>query len=152
MTLSRKGATDMHNEIGLYFDRYQWMYEQLEDNVWRATFAAGQDEDFDLYVMAGDEWIHFAVSPFLSRPVKECLPHLYETTLRLNQQMRLVHFALDEDGDLNILADAPRAGFGYDQFAKALDALRGYTDSLIIELQRVATRMDYRSPLVQTIG
>jgi hypothetical protein len=66
----------------------------------------------------------------------------------LNQQMRLVHFAVDEEGDVNLLVELPRQGFAFPQFASALETLTGYTDALAYELRRTAHEPGYHSPLL----
>jgi hypothetical protein len=131
-----------------YFARYGWAVEMPDEGIWRGSFAIERDEEFDLYVMANDEWVHFAVSPLVAAPDPACLGRLYAVLLRLNQQMRLVYFAVDEDGDVNLLAELPRPGFGYVHFASVLDALTAYTDALAYELQRTAHEPGYHSPVL----
>jgi hypothetical protein len=98
--------------------------------------------------MPGEEWVHFAVSPFIARPEPACRPRLYEALVRLNQQMHLAHFAVDDDGDVNLLAEMLRRGFAFHHFAAALDALVGYTGALAADLARVATDPNFFSPRI----
>ena len=129
-----------------YFERYGWAVEKPEPGIWRGSFATHRDDEFDLYVMVGEEWVHFAVSPLVAQPDPACQGRLFAALLRLNQQMRLVYFAVDEEGDVNLLAELPRRGFSYAHFEAALDALTGYTDTLAHELQRTAHEPEYHSP------
>ena len=124
--------------IPSYFKRYAWSVEKLEENFWRSTFANDREEDFDLYVMLDEEWVNFAVSPLVAKPAPDCQARLYATLLHLNQQMRLAAFAVDDDGDVNLLASLPRHGFAYRHFAITLDALAYYTDRLAPDLARLA--------------
>ncbi|GIV78319.1 type III secretion system chaperone [Litorilinea aerophila] len=133
-------------EIGDYFQRYAWAYQVLDDQVWCSTFATEDRRAYDLYVALSPDWIHFAVSPFLPAVQPACRARLYATLLALNQQMRLAYFGLDEDGDVNLLAELPRSGFSYAAFAQTLDTLRHYAARLGGELMRLATEPDYRSP------
>jgi hypothetical protein len=134
--------------IPTYFKRYAWACEQVEDSIWRSTFTTEREEDFDLYVMLGEDWVHFAVSPFVPKPDSACQPRLFAALLRLNQQMRLVSFALDDEGDVNLLATLPRHGFAYRHFATTVDTLVSYTQSLAYDVARLATEPTYYSPLV----
>lgn len=131
-----------------FFDRYEWNAEEVEPGIWRASFADEREEEFDLFVALSDDWLHFAVSPLTPRPTAACSVSLHETMLRLNQSLRLVRLALDDEGDVALLADLPRVELSFSHFASALDALTGYTRRLAAELGRVATQPGYRSPLL----
>ncbi len=122
-----------------FFDNYDWHADELEPGIWRSSFATDAGGEFDLFVMAGEEWVHFAVSPFTPRPVDACRGRLFEALLILNQQMRLAHFGLDGDGDVNLLLELPTIGFDFAQFELALDTLGHYTEELGGELARLAT-------------
>jgi len=134
--------------IPTYFKRYAWVCEQVDTQIWRTSFTTELEDEFDLYVMVGEEWVHFAVSPFLSALASEQQPRLYNALLHLNQQMRLVYFAVDEEGDVNLLAELPVRGFTYPQFEAALNALVYYTQSLARDLGRIAQEPNFYSPLI----
>ena len=121
-----------------YFKRYAWACEQVDDQIWRSTFATEHEVEFDLYVMVGEQWVHFAVSPFLPRLQPAQQVQLDNRLLRFNQEMRGVHFAVDEDGDVNLLAELSRHGFSYAQFELTVNALVAYTEQLAHTLQRRA--------------
>ncbi len=126
-------------DIPALFDRYEWGYETVEAGIWRSSFADEQDEEFDLYVAAGEDWLHFAVTPLTPVPAPECREKLTSLLLRLNQTVRLVRFAIDGDGDVTLLADLPMAGLSFTLFAATLDALIHYTRELGSMLARTAT-------------
>jgi hypothetical protein len=126
-------------DIPALFDRYEWGYETVEAGIWRSSFADEQDEEFDLYVAAGEDWLHFAVTPLTPVPAPECREKLTSLLLRLNQTVRLVRFAIDGDGDVTLLADLPIAGLSFTLFAATLDALIHYTRELGSMLARTAT-------------
>jgi hypothetical protein len=131
-----------------YFRRYAWASEQLEENLWRSSFAVGDELEFDLYVMLGEDLIHFAVSPFVAAPEPDCRQRLYEGLLRLNQQMRLVYFALDEEGDVNLLATLARRGCSFALFAATMDCLVGYTQGLAPDAARLAREQHFFSSVI----
>ena len=130
-----------------FFERYEWNCEEVEPGIWRAAFADEREAEYDLFVALAEDWLHFAVSPLTPRPKVECLGSLHETLLRLNQGLRLVRLAIDDEGDVALLADLPVDDLRYAHFAAALDALTGYTRHLAGELGRTATQPGYHSPL-----
>ena len=136
--------------IGDFFERYEWATAELEPGIWRSSFATARDDEFDLYVMVGEEWVHFAVSPLVHGGDPAAQPRFYASLLRLNQQMRLAHFGVDDDGDVNLLAELPRTSFGYDSFARVVELLTNYTETLAHELQRTAHEPNYYSPLLSS--
>jgi hypothetical protein len=131
-----------------YFEQYEWAAEEVEPGIWRSTFTTEAEEDIDLYVMVAEEWIHFAVSPLVHVGDAEKRPHLIAALLRLNQLMRLVRLGLDDEGDLNLVADAPRERFEYGDFALILDLLTEYASALAYEIERSLTDENYFSPLL----
>ncbi len=135
-------------DLSPFFDKYDWTADELEPGIWRSSFATDAGGEFDLFVMVGEEWVHFAVSPFTPRPVDACRGRLFEALLILNQQMRLAHFGLDGEGDVNLLLELPAEGFGFAQFSLALDTLGHYTEELGGELTRLATEAGYHSAKV----
>ena len=141
----------MHSiPIGEFFEQYEWRAEEVEPEVWRSTFTTESEDDFDLDVMVGEEWIHFAVSPVVHIGEAEQRPRLFGALLRLNQQMRLVRLGVDDEGDLNLVADAPRERFDFGDFALILDLLTDYTAALAYEVQRTVNDDSYFSPLLPT--
>jgi hypothetical protein len=134
--------------IGEFFEQYEWMAEEVESGVWRSSFTTESEDDFDLYVMVGEEWIHFAVSPVAHIGEAEQRPRLFGALLRLNQRMRLVRLGVDDEGDLNLVADAPRERFEFGDFALILDLLTEYTSALAYEVQRTVNDENYFSPLL----
>ena len=133
--------------ISSYFEQYGWASEEMEPGVWRSTFASEHEEDFDLYVLVAEDWVHFAVSPLLPPLPHGATDRLYATLLRLNQEVRLVRFAVDADGDVNLLADLPLARISFATFAQTVDLLVYYAGQLAIDLRRVATEADFHLPL-----
>src|SRR5688572_9488765 len=122
--------------LAAYFEQYEWAVEEIEPHVWRASFTTESEEEFDLYVMEGDEWLHFAVSPLVHIGEPEKHARLIAALLRLNQRMRIVRLGLDDEGDLNLVADAPRARFDFGDFALISDLLVEYASALAYEIAR----------------
>lgn len=126
-------------DIPELFDKYEWGFETVEEGIWRSTFADEQDDEFDLYVAEGEDWVHFAVTPLTPSPAPECEARLASMLLQLNQSVRLVRFATDNDGDVSLLADLPMSDLNFPLFAATMDALIHYTRELAAPLSRTAT-------------
>jgi hypothetical protein len=128
------------------FERFEWAAEEVEAGAWRASFTAVSEREYDLYVIVDEEWLHFGVSPLVTGVEPACRGRLWDTLLRLNQQARLVYFAVDEDDDVNLLVEYPAQDFTYTHFTAALNQLTAAVDFLAEELQRLATDPAYHSP------
>lgn len=135
-------------EIDAYFERYEWSGEEVEPGIWRATFTTEAEDDFDLFVMVGEEWVHFAVTPLARVDAPEMACRLLGSLLRLNQQTRLVRLALDDELDINLVADLPLAEFDFAGFARVVDLLVQYTGALAHEIQRTLDDERYYSPIL----
>ena len=132
-------------DLAALFAAVEWDAEELEEGIYRAVFSTEREEDYDLYVMAGEEWVHCAVSPLVRPAPGADKTRLAEVGLRLNQQMRYVRLAVDEAGDLNLLADVPRDACSAARFEMVLDLLVQYTDALAYELRRIGHEPGYYS-------
>lgn len=136
-------------DIGPLFDRLGWTHEEPEPGMWRSTFATEQEEDFDLYVLVAEDWVYFAVSPFLPAPPAGGTARLLRSLLRLNQELHLARFAVDGQGDVNLVADVPARLLHFPSFQQVIDLLVFYTGRLAGELRRVAADPEYHSPLFE---
>jgi hypothetical protein len=133
-------------DISRYFERYGWHADEVESGAWRATFAAAGDVEFDLYVVLTDEWVHLAVSPFMPAPGPDARDRLLHILMQLNQGLQLVRFAVDADGDVNLVADLSRHRLAFAHFAGALDIMTDVTNRLSPDLLRTARDPSYRAP------
>jgi hypothetical protein len=136
-------------DIGKLFDRAGWACTMVEAGLWQSSFFTDREEEYDLYVMVVDDWVHFAVTPLLPPLPDAQAPRLHAALLTLNQQMRRAHFALDGEGDVTLIADIAARQLDDVAFAEILDALVFYTGHLAEELWRIATDPTYHSPFVR---
>lgn len=130
--------------IDEYLARYGWSGERLDEATWRSAFAGEDEADHDLYIMASEQWVHFAVSPLCRRPTPENVPRLNALMLRINQGLAACALAVDDDGDVNLVAALAIAGLGYAQFEQLLDMLIQVTAELAHELERIGRNASYR--------
>jgi hypothetical protein len=135
-------------EINALFEQHEWAIEALEPGIWRAAFTTERDEDYDLYVMADETALRFAVTPLVTRPDSACEARTHRLLLGLNAQIAYAHFGIDGDGDIMLLADVPLNDLTYAGFAAIVDTLTQATDALAHEIRRVAHEPDYHSPVL----
>ncbi|MEZ4634174.1 MAG: hypothetical protein R2856_04205 [Caldilineaceae bacterium] len=135
----------MSVDISTYFEKYEWTAERADTNVWLSTFATDREEDFDLYVASANDWLHFAISPFALRPASGVCAGAQPGDAGTEPADALVRFAVDEDGDVNLLADLPQTDVDFASFAAVLDTMVYYTEELAHEVARTATQLGYRS-------
>ena len=129
-------------DLAAYFEHAGWPAEEIEPGVWRCAFADQASATHDLYVLVTEEWVHLAVSPLLradgAAGGERLAQRLSVAALGLNQQLWLARLALDEEGDINLLADLPAAHIGPSLFAETLELLAYYTDRLAPVLRGLA--------------
>jgi hypothetical protein len=135
-------------DVGTLFEQNDWACAVVEPGIWRTTFAVTSEEEFDLYVVLAEDWLHFAVSPLLVTRDLAAPARLPLALLKLNQELRMARFALDADGDVNLLADLPLSSADAVHFGQVLDLLVFYADRLVAELRRMATDPNFHSALV----
>jgi hypothetical protein len=127
------------SNLAAYFQHAGWPAEEIEPGVWHSSVADESGAPYQLYVLADEDWLHFAVSPLLhGAGIDEASP-LHADLLRANQQLRLARLALDADGDINLLADLPAAHASAALFAQTLELLAGYTNILAPQLREAAS-------------
>ncbi|MCC6169413.1 MAG: hypothetical protein IT329_19485 [Caldilineaceae bacterium] len=135
-------------EIAALFDQYEWAAEVVEPGIWRAGFTTERDLEYDLYVMAAEGVVRFAVTPFVTRPDPACEGRIGALLLKLNPQIPYAYFGVDGDGDLMLMADLPASLLNFDSFATVVDTLAQVTDALAYEIGRVAHEPGYHSALL----
>lgn len=135
-------------DVGALFAQNDWAAELVEPGVWRTTFAVESEEEFDLYVVLAEDWLHLAVSPFVATGKLAAAARLPRSLLQLNQELRMARFALDADGDVNLLVDLPLSSVNAEHFGQVLDLFVFYTDRLAAELRRMASDPSFHSALV----
>lgn len=135
-------------DIGTLFAENDWAAESVEPGIWRTTFAVESEEEFDLYVVLTDDWLHFAVSPFVATGGLAASARLPRALLQLNQELRMARFALDAADDVNLLADLPLSSADTPRFGQVLDLLVFYADRLAADLRRMAADPNFHSALI----
>lgn len=117
-----------------------WPCERGKDaHTWRSAFK-GDRSSFTVYVRLTDDWIFFSIVPFVTTPKgeREALA-LYRHILKLNRDMNMAKFSLDEDGDLTLSVELPTENLDDSEFKDALDALSFYADRHYLDVSKLAS-------------
>ena len=114
--------------IETYFEQYGWSYERTGESDFRTGFR-GDKSLFRIMVRLTENWVYFSISPFVVAPQDAACEHrLYRHLLRLNQEINMAKFTIDEDGDVILTVELPAENLDYNEFSDALGALSYYAD------------------------
>lgn len=132
-------------QINKYFEQYGWRATyDAETRAWHSGFR-GESSSFNIIMHLTENWLYFAVGPFGSAPKDpECEKRLHQHLLRLNNLINMSKFCLDEDGDVVLMVEVPRASLSYGLFEDALNALSYYADAHYKDLTQLSTDPEYR--------
>ena len=115
-----------------------WPFERIDENTWRSGFR-GDVNSFRFFVRLTENWIFFTIVPFVVAPKnQECALQLYRHLLRLNREMNMAKFAIDDDADVVLTVELPTENLDESEFKDALDALSYYADRHYVEVLNLA--------------
>jgi hypothetical protein len=111
-----------------YFERYGWTYEQVSETSFRTVFR-GDVSSFVIRIHIASDWIYFSIAPFVLAPQEATSQRkLYRRLLKLNHEMNMAKFTVDDDGDVILTVELPTESLDYGEFSDALGALAYYAD------------------------
>lgn len=111
--------------IEQFFDEHKMPYTHAEDDdLWYAEITAGE-EQFEFFVNLDEEegWVYFTINPFVPTPDPDCLDNLGYHLARLNYEITMAKFVLDDEGDVALMVELPAEDLTYAHFAAAVAAL-----------------------------
>ncbi|MBU0491344.1 MAG: YbjN domain-containing protein [Chloroflexi bacterium] len=124
--------------IDSYFEQYGWKYKRDEDGDWITGFR-GDVQSFRFFVRLTEHWVYFTISPYIVAPKDPvCQQRLHTHLMRLNRDINMAKFCLDNDMDVVLTVELPREGFDYSEFADAIGALSHYADNHYVEVVNLA--------------
>ena len=111
-----------------YFEQYGWSYEKIGESDFRTGFR-GDVSVFRITVRVTDDWVYFSISPFIVAPQDaDCERKLYKHLLKLNHEINMAKFTIDDEGDVVLTVELPGKELDYSEFSDALGALSYYAD------------------------
>ena len=123
--------------IAGYFKQLDWPFQQRDDHNWSTGFK-GDNYEFNFYVRTTDDWL-YVYAPFPVKINAAATANLYEHLLRLNYNMNMAKFMLDDDSDIGLTVEIPNGDLQVGEFEDALRAVCIYMDRNYVELVRLAT-------------
>src|SRR5438045_1315093 len=115
-----------------------WPFERVDDHTWRSGFR-GEVNSFRFFVRLTDNWIFFTIVPFVVAPRTEVAAlGLYRQLLKLNREINMAKFAIDDDADVVLTVELPTENLDEGEFKDALDALSYYADRHYLDVLNLA--------------
>ena len=134
-------VTDENQDDTAKVERYllelSWPAVTLGPGIWRSSFR-GRDALFPLVIQVEDGWCKLLVLPIVRLPADPARAEkLYERLLRLNGELLLARFSLDEDGDVVLSVELPIPDLDPSEIRDALDVLSFYAEKHQAELREL---------------
>lgn len=103
-----------------------WPIEEVSETTIRSRFRGG-DRIFPVFIYFEPEYVTFAVIPFVKLPRElEFSYGLVERLLRLNRDMNMAKFSVDEDSDVILSVEYRLADLDPSEVRDAVDVLSFY--------------------------
>jgi hypothetical protein len=129
-----------------YFEQYGWSYTRDEGSSDWTTGFRGDVANFRIFVKLTENWVYFTIIPFVIGPQdSERRARLHWHLLRLNRDINMAKFALDEDDDVVLTVELPSENLDYSEFSDAINALCYYADDTYLEMLNLAQTSDASS-------
>lgn len=114
-----------------------WPVIPLSERTWRSSFRARRGT-FPLVIQADGAFCRLMVLPIVRLPADaDKAEKLYGRLLRLNGEMLLARFSLDEDGDVVLSVEFPVEHMDASEMRDALDVLSVYAERHRGELRQL---------------
>jgi len=115
-----------------------WPIEVLSDVTIRSFFRGGE-RIFPLFIHRESEYMTFAVIPFLKLPKDDEDVHaVLGRLLRLNRDMNMAKFSIDEDDDVVLSVEYRLEDLDPSEVRDAVDVLSFYAEKYRAELLTLA--------------
>lgn len=112
-------------QIEAFFEQHGTPFTRAADDaLWYAEFAAGEEQrEFFVALDEEEGWVYFTINPLVPTPDPACVDNLSHHLTRLNYDVTMAKFVIDEEGDVALTVELPWEGFTYAHFEAAVAAL-----------------------------
>jgi hypothetical protein len=111
-----------------YLKDLGWPVTRLGPGTLRSSFR-GAAATFPLVVQFEADWVKLMVLPIARMPADPAKAEmLYEKLLRLNGEIMMARFSLDEDGDVLLSVEFPVTDLDASELRDSLDVLTYYAE------------------------
>ena len=125
-------------EIKACLEGEGWPVELLSDATLRSGFK-GSARSFLLFVHIEATYVTFAVIPFVRLPPEaEAADEVARQLLRLNREINMAKFSVDEDGDVVLSVEYRLEDLDPSEVRDAVDVLSLYTEKYHAEVKQLA--------------
>ncbi len=129
--------TEAAAKIERHLQALAWPVIALGPRTWRSSFRSRRGA-FPLVIQVEAEFCRLMVLPIVRLPADaEKAERLYHRLLRLNGEMLLARFSLDEDGDVVLSVEFPTDDMDASELRDALDVLSVYAERHRGELRQL---------------
>jgi hypothetical protein len=120
-----------------YLKQIDWKATRQDDNNWSTGFR-GDNATFTFHIRTTDFWIYFYL-PFPVKIQPAARANVIEHLLRLNYQISMAKFLLDNDDDIGLTVELPHRSLHVADFDDANRAICFYPDENYVDLETLAT-------------
>ncbi len=105
-----------------------WPVTPLGPDTWRSSFR-GSRGTLPLILRVEEGWVKLTVIPIARMPADpQRAEGLYQRLLRLNDEIMMARFSLDEDGDVLLSVEFPVADCDASEIQDSLDVLTFFAE------------------------
>lgn len=120
-----------------HLQKLGWPVISLSPGTWRSSFR-GNSGVFPLVIQVDDGWCKLLVLPIVRLPGDvDKAEKLYLRLLKLNGELLLARFSLDEDGDVILSVELPLSDLDASEIKDSLDVLSVYAERYQSELRQL---------------
>lgn len=133
----RAAAKDDIRKVEGQLKELGWPVILLAPGTWRSSFR-GRTAVFPLVIQVDDGWCKLMVLPIVRLPGDvDKAEKLYLRLLKLNGELLLARFSLDEDGDVILSVELPLSDLDTSEIKDSLDVLSVYAERHQGELRQL---------------
>ena len=123
--------------VEAFLQEQGWSTTRIGPSVLRSSFR-GAEYMFPLVAQFEDGFLKLMVLPIVRMPADGTKAEkLYERLLRLNGEIMLARFSLDEDGDVLLSVEFPEDDLDPSEVRDALDVLTYYAEKHQAEIREI---------------
>lgn len=121
-------------EVRACLQKDGWPIEEVSENTIRSRFRGG-DRIFPVFIHLEPEYVTFAVIPFVKLPKElEIAQVVVERLLRLNRDMNMAKFSVDQDDDVVLSVEYRLEELDPSEVRDAVDVLSFYAEKYRAEV------------------
>jgi hypothetical protein len=127
-------------KVEQYLEQQGWPVTRIASGTLRSSFRGANATTFPLVVQFEEGWVKLMVLPIARMPADaQKAEQLYERLLRLNGEIMLARFSLDEDGDVLLSVEFPQSDLDASEIRDSLDVLTYYAEKHHGELKAITS-------------